>query len=133
MPFSEGLTVLSGETGAGKSIIINAVNLILGSRATAGLIRTGCEEAELEAFFSVASGTKTEKIMQEKIKAFSINHQGLKKVEEQVASHKYDTRYDYGNLTGLTRFRGTHPAVMEPWIARFNWKEQLRFQGGNIA
>ena len=68
-------------------------------------------------------------VMQEKIKAFSINHQGLKKVEEQVASHKYDARYDYGNLAKLTRFRGTHPAVMEPWIARFNWKDQLRFQG----
>ena len=43
--FSDGLTILSGETGAGKSIIINAVNLLLGSRASAGLIRTGCETA----------------------------------------------------------------------------------------
>ncbi|MGD8449852.1 MAG: AAA family ATPase, partial [Desulfobacterales bacterium] len=39
--FSEGLNILSGETGAGKSIIINAVNLLLGSRANVGLIRTG--------------------------------------------------------------------------------------------
>ena len=36
--FDSGLTVLSGETGAGKSIIINAVNLILGGRASADLI-----------------------------------------------------------------------------------------------
>ena len=52
--FAPGLTILSGETGAGKSIIINAVNLILGSRATAGAIRTGAETAEIEAFFEQA-------------------------------------------------------------------------------
>jgi DNA repair protein RecN (Recombination protein N) len=48
-----GLTILSGETGAGKSIIINAVNLILGSRASAEMVRTGAEAAELEALFAV--------------------------------------------------------------------------------
>ena len=49
----KGLTVLTGETGAGKSIIINAVNLILGSRASPELIRTSEETAELEALFEV--------------------------------------------------------------------------------
>ena len=47
-----GLNILSGETGAGKSIIINAVNLILGGRASADLIRSGCKEARVEALFS---------------------------------------------------------------------------------
>ena len=51
--FSGGLTILSGETGAGKSIIINAVNLLLGSRAVATLIRSGQETAELEALFHI--------------------------------------------------------------------------------
>ncbi|MFZ5570119.1 MAG: DNA repair protein RecN [Thermodesulfobacteriota bacterium] len=51
--FSEGLTVLSGETGAGKSIIINAVNLLLGNRATSGLVRKGADKAELEAHFII--------------------------------------------------------------------------------
>jgi DNA repair protein RecN (Recombination protein N) len=51
--FEAGLTVLSGETGAGKSIIINAVNLILGSRASTDMIRTGAEAAELEALFDL--------------------------------------------------------------------------------
>ncbi len=51
--FEKGLTVLTGETGAGKSIIINAINLILGSRASPELIRTSEETAELEAMFEV--------------------------------------------------------------------------------
>ncbi len=51
--FDRGLTVLSGETGAGKSVIVNAVNLLLGSRASAKLIRTGAETAELEALFDL--------------------------------------------------------------------------------
>jgi len=52
--FDAGLTILSGETGAGKSIIINAVHLLLGARATPKLIRTGADTAELEAFFDLA-------------------------------------------------------------------------------
>lgn len=51
--FSEGLTILSGETGAGKSIIISAVTILLGGRADSGMIRTGADTAELEAFFDI--------------------------------------------------------------------------------
>ena len=65
MSFSEGLTILTGETGAGKSIIINAVNLLLGSRATASLIRTGCDTAELEAVFQIDRSSKVSGIMRE--------------------------------------------------------------------
>ncbi|MBN1226311.1 MAG: DNA repair protein RecN [Deltaproteobacteria bacterium] len=49
--FLEGLNILSGETGAGKSILINAVNLILGGKASPDLIRTGAEKATVEALF----------------------------------------------------------------------------------
>jgi DNA repair protein RecN (Recombination protein N) len=51
--FKDGMTVFSGETGAGKSIILNAVNLLLGGRATAKMIRTGAQSAELEAMFHI--------------------------------------------------------------------------------
>ncbi len=63
--FSKGFTILSGETGAGKSIIINAVNLLLGSRATSAFVRTGAETAELEALFEIAPDSKVSAILAE--------------------------------------------------------------------
>ncbi len=51
--FEDGLNILSGETGVGKSIIIQAVNLLLGGRASAKDIRTGAKKAELFARFTI--------------------------------------------------------------------------------
>ncbi len=52
--FGEGLSVISGETGAGKSIIIGAIGLLLGDRASADQIRTSEDAAEVEARFDLA-------------------------------------------------------------------------------
>src|SRR5438552_2789980 len=49
--FGPGLNVLTGETGAGKSILVEAVGLLLGGRASADLVRTGAESATIEAIF----------------------------------------------------------------------------------
>src|SRR5262244_1786248 len=49
--FDAGFNVLTGETGAGKSILIEAVGLLLGGRASADLVRTGEEAASIEAIF----------------------------------------------------------------------------------
>ena len=63
--FADGLTILSGETGAGKSIILNAVNLLLGSRASADLVRTGAKAAELEALFHISKTSSVARSMSE--------------------------------------------------------------------
>src|SRR5213592_2341650 len=49
--FGPGLNVLTGETGAGKSILVEAVGLLLGGRASGDLVRTGAESATIEAIF----------------------------------------------------------------------------------
>ena len=54
LSFGKGLHVLTGETGAGKSIVVDAMNLILGGRADRELIRTGCEKAYAEGFFDLS-------------------------------------------------------------------------------
>ena len=55
LPLAEGFNVLSGETGAGKSIIVGALGLLLGERASADLIRSGAEKATVEGVFDVAN------------------------------------------------------------------------------
>ncbi len=53
LDFSNGLTVLTGETGAGKSILIDALSLALGARAESGMIRQGCDKTEISVSFQV--------------------------------------------------------------------------------
>ena len=54
--FDQGFNVLTGETGAGKSILVEAVGLLLGARATSDLVRTGESLASIEAVFEEPGG-----------------------------------------------------------------------------
>jgi DNA repair protein RecN (Recombination protein N) len=56
LEFGPGLTVLTGETGAGKSILVGAVGLLVGGRASADLVRTGEETAAVQAVFETQDG-----------------------------------------------------------------------------
>ncbi len=95
--FSEGLNVLSGETGAGKSIIINAVNLLLGSRASASLIRSGAATAELEAIFYIPKNSKVADAM--KTNGFEATEELLiRRVISQNNRHKI---YVNGHLSTI--------------------------------
>ena len=66
LPLAEGFNVLSGETGAGKSIIVGALGLLLGERASADLIRSGAEKATVEGVFDVSSVRGIAKLADEK-------------------------------------------------------------------
>ncbi len=63
--FETGMTVLTGETGAGKSIIIDAMNMMLGSRASVEVIRHGANKAEIEGFFSVEKNQLLVQLLEE--------------------------------------------------------------------
>jgi DNA repair protein RecN (Recombination protein N) len=63
--FSTGLMIITGETGAGKSIIIDALSLILGARASTEVVRSGSERAVVEAMFQVAGNKRLKTLLTE--------------------------------------------------------------------
>ena len=63
LEFQRGLHVMTGETGAGKSIVVDAVNLVLGGRADRELIRTGTEKAWVEAAFDISDCAKAQELL----------------------------------------------------------------------
>ena len=66
LPLARGFNVLSGETGAGKSIIVGALGLLLGERANADVIRTGAERATVEGVFDVADRAEIRALLDER-------------------------------------------------------------------
>ncbi len=71
-----GLNVLSGETGAGKSLLVDAVALLRGGRASAEQVRSGAEEARIEALFEPPHGPAADALAQR------LEHAGIARVEE---------------------------------------------------
>jgi len=65
LEFAEGFTVFTGETGAGKSILVDAVDLLVGGRASSDLIRAGAEEAEVSGVFALAEGSPVSRFLRE--------------------------------------------------------------------
>src|SRR3954452_3671128 len=63
--FHEGLSVLTGETGAGKSILLDAFALALGGRGDSGLVRHGAEQGQVTATFDIPKGHPATRILSE--------------------------------------------------------------------
>jgi DNA repair protein RecN (Recombination protein N) len=75
--FAPGLNLLTGETGAGKSILIDALALLLGNKASADVIRAGADKATISAVFEVEGGT-------EKTVAQILENNGIDQADESV-------------------------------------------------
>ncbi|MBK9741151.1 MAG: DNA repair protein RecN [Actinobacteria bacterium] len=60
VPFSPGLTVLSGETGAGKTMVLTGLGLLMGDKADAAMVRTGAERADIDGEWGLAAGETEE-------------------------------------------------------------------------
>ena len=61
--FDRGLNLLTGETGSGKSIIVDALGVLIGGRFTSDLLKSGSERAFIEGLFSVARNPELEAIL----------------------------------------------------------------------
>jgi DNA repair protein RecN (Recombination protein N) len=81
--FESGLNIITGETGAGKTILIDALNLVLGDRASTDIIRKGAEKAIVEATFGIVSNNK--------VLAF-LRHSELEGDEEVILRREISTK-----------------------------------------
>ncbi|MEW5837511.1 MAG: DNA repair protein RecN [Pseudomonadota bacterium] len=97
-----GLTVMTGETGAGKSILVDALGLLLGDRAGAEAIRPGAERAELEALFSLENSSEA----QSKLKELDLDDESGECLLRRIIAREGASRaYINGRVVNLTTLR----------------------------
>ncbi len=82
LEFNGGMTVFTGETGAGKSILIEALGLTLGDRAESSMVRTGCEQASIAAIFATPADTGFLALMDE----HGVEHEDELVIRRQIGS-----------------------------------------------
>ena len=82
--------------------------------------------AQVDAFIYHYGWVRPPVYMKSKIRAFKTNHKGKSKVAELEMNNRHYFDFDYGDLTKLDIFKGSHPAVMNEWIGKFNWSDELK-------
>jgi DNA repair protein RecN (Recombination protein N) len=97
-----GLTALTGETGAGKSILVDAVMLAIGGRAGADVVRHGSERAEITATFEIAANAPARRWLEEQ----SIDHEGEVQLRRVVGTDGRSRAYVNGQTLPLQVVRG---------------------------
>jgi len=110
MQFSEGLNILSGETGAGKSIIIDAVNMAIGERADREFVRSGCNKCTVQAVFRVSKNS----VILERT-----DELGIEKNEEDIIilmREIYSNGRSVCRINGIIVTRGALKSVSEKLI-----------------
>ncbi|HEY7534691.1 MAG TPA: DNA repair protein RecN [Thermodesulfobacteriota bacterium] len=96
--FGEGLNILTGETGAGKSIIVDAINLILGEKASPDIIKSEREEALIEALFDISEREK----LKDKLNSLGFESRGDELVIKRVISRSGRSRiYINGSIASF--------------------------------
>lgn len=99
--FKPGLNIISGETGAGKSIVLEAISLLLGSRASTELIRSGCDEAVVEGLFDL----KDIPWIKPRLQQFGFESQSkellIKRTVHRAGRHRISVNGELATLTVL--------------------------------
>ena len=99
LEFTEGFAVFSGETGAGKSIIVDALDLITGGRGSSDIVRDGCEETIIEGIFDSIN----KDLHKEKLRKYGIEDNGNELLVRRSISRSGRNRlYINGSLSTLS-------------------------------
>jgi len=101
----DGLTVVTGETGAGKSIVLDALNLILGSRAEAEMVRHGEEQCEITALFSISGLKNVQSWLEERDLSEAADDKNFCLIRRVVRVNKPTKCYINDQPTTLTSLR----------------------------
>lgn len=121
---ADGLTIISGETGAGKSILVGAVNLILGARASQEMIRSGTDEATVEALFRLPGNP----VLAARLEAAGFPHDGALAVRRAISRSGRNRIFLNGRpatlqqlselMTGMISISGQHEhqLLLDPFV-----------------
>jgi DNA repair protein RecN (Recombination protein N) len=104
--FKEGFSILTGETGAGKSIIIDGIKLILGEKASPELIRTGMREATIEAIFHIPLEKQTSEEL-------AFLEDGEFFLQRQIPQEGSGKAYVNGVLVPIKKLKEISPALVD--------------------
>ncbi len=96
LEFNDGLTILSGETGAGKSILIDSINIALGAKTGKDAIRSGAEYAYIELVFQIMDNSKIEKI---KALDIAINDDNILIITRKIMQNRSIMRVNDESIT----------------------------------
>ena len=119
--FHSGMTVITGETGAGKSIAIDALGLCLGGRAEADMVRTGAARADLCARFSLKDTPAALRWLEEN--QLEDGHECLLRRVQRWSLPWFHQRY---SCSSVTTARTGSVADSDPWSARSSVTHQTR-------
>lgn len=103
MEFTTGLNVLTGETGAGKSILLDALGLCLGNRASSDMVRSGCDTARVQALFDIGGNKQLQALLQ----AWGLENEedDVLLVDREVSRNGRNRCYINGQLATVTMLR----------------------------
>ncbi|MDO8519286.1 MAG: AAA family ATPase, partial [Deltaproteobacteria bacterium] len=107
--FGPGFSVISGETGAGKSILVGALGLAIGGRAQPSMIRTGEKEAVIEAVFEIGSHSKIKVLLEE----WSLNDLDQILIRRHISSEGKNRIYLNGQNATLSQLEKIGPLLVD--------------------
>lgn len=110
IPFRQGLNILSGETGAGKSVLLKSLALLMGGKASSDMIRSGCDQAIVEGYFDLSHRKDIQKYIHEM--GIEIDEQKLI-VRRIISSGEKSRVYLNGSLSTLSNLRDIVAPLIE--------------------